>query len=137
MDKVSVRPVADVKRVRELLTMISDVLAKYDYKSEATQASEWTGVRANIEPMQKKMFFGIYRETPKILRAEITGVLIYLHYAPDSGQIEGKKWKDQVELDSEDVHFFSRSKIGQFKYLEDFILQSIETALDLVSIDTH
>jgi hypothetical protein len=40
----------------------------------------------------------------------------------------GTYWLRWIELDSEDVHFFARSKISQMEWLEQFLKESIEIA---------
>ena len=43
----------------------------------------------------------------------------------DRGKPGGFRWEKGVELDSEDIHFYSRSKVGQMQWLVDFLRESM------------
>jgi hypothetical protein len=47
----------------------------------------------------------------------------------------GYSWWRGVELDSEDVHFFSRSKVSQMEWLEAFLRESLTIARSIVTRD--
>lgn len=47
----------------------------------------------------------------------------------EEGGVPGQyRWRRGVELDSEEVHFFSRSKVSQMEWLEDFLRDCLEKA---------
>ena len=50
----------------------------------------------------------------------------------DKGKIESGIWKYEVDLASEDVYFFSRSKESQIIFLENLIKEIVPYGLKLV-----
>lgn len=50
--------------------------------------------------------------------------------------IPGKfRWSKSVDLESEEVHFFSRSKVGQMQWLEEFLRDCLTTARSIETAD--
>jgi hypothetical protein len=47
----------------------------------------------------------------------------------------GYRWLKGVELDSEDVHFFSRSKVSQMEWLEEFMRECLNQARSIETPD--
>ncbi|HTU89371.1 MAG TPA: hypothetical protein VMF69_04665 [Gemmataceae bacterium] len=47
----------------------------------------------------------------------------------------GLKWSKSVELESEPVHFFSRSKVSQMEWLESFLRECLEMARSMETAD--
>ena len=41
------------------------------------------------------------------------------------GKIENARWQNDLDLESEENHFFARTKASQVKCLEKFILESV------------
>jgi hypothetical protein len=46
-----------------------------------------------------------------------------------------KRWRRGVELDSEDVHFFARSKVSQMQWLEEFLKECLHHARSIETPD--
>ncbi|MBY0523912.1 MAG: hypothetical protein K2R98_10970 [Gemmataceae bacterium] len=54
----------------------------------------------------------------------------------DESWIPGRAcWEQVVELDSEDVHFYSRHKVGQFQWLESFLRECLVKARSIEIAD--
>ena len=47
----------------------------------------------------------------------------------------GYRWSKEIELDSEAVHFFSRSKVGQVEWLEAFLRECLSMARSIETAD--
>lgn len=54
---------------------------------------------------------------------------------PDSGRPGGFRWWQKVELDSEEVHFFSRTKVSQMEWLESFLRDCLAKARSIETPD--
>ena len=48
------------------------------------------------------------------------------------GEIENRKWQRKLDLSSEEVYFFARSKVSQLQCLEEFFKETVAYARELV-----
>lgn len=88
----------------------------------------WFGVNS-AEP--ETLWFGTYRcriDPEKAARLE--GEVVEDKSVPGS-----YRWWRGVELNSEVVHFFSRSKVGQIRWLEIFLRECLDMARSIESAD--
>lgn len=81
----------------------------------------------------KNFFIGIYFDTPNCIT--INSEVTINQIDPNTvtvGEIENDAWRNVLNLSSEEVHFFARSKASQIQCLEDFISESLDYARPLV-----
>jgi hypothetical protein len=121
-----------VRSLRNLLKMLE--FAAEACKVPVDKAPTWETIGIKLD--NRKYWVGVYYAEPEKLwfctnckidpeRARNLGV----GEMSEEGFIPGRHcWSRGVELDSEDVHFFSRSKPRQMQWLEEFLLESMKLA---------
>ena len=129
MGKVGWELVEGVKHAQALIDMIYEALIAKGITVRSSAAWNWKGFY--IE--EKKFFIGMYYSHPNMFRFNTE---IVLSIVPDNvtlGIIEGGRWQNDLDLTSEEVHFFARSKASQIQRLERFIEESLNYGKQLVN----
>jgi hypothetical protein len=103
--------------------------AYWDYLGISLDGGKyWVGIQFSSPD---KLWFATYcrinRDTAnKLLDGEVS---------EDSDAWGGYSWQRGVELDSEEVHFYSRSKVSQMQWLETFLRDCIAKARSIETPD--
>lgn len=123
MEKVSWEIISGIKSFVALIDMLAEALAaKKVTNIKNSAAQEWRGFY-----MENKGFFvGIYFDNPGLVVMNTEVPLS--EKAPKKvtlGKLEDGGWRNELDLTSEDVHFFARSKASQIQCLEQFIEESL------------
>ncbi|MEW6291510.1 MAG: hypothetical protein AB1545_16865 [Thermodesulfobacteriota bacterium] len=126
MEKVSYELVEGLRSFQNLWIMVSEALAAQKIPIyRASPGWEWYGFY--IE--EKKLFVGIYYDTPNAIQVTSECKIKVSDGAKlDLGVVEFGKWRNFLFLDSEEVHFFSRSIPSQAQCIEKFIRESVDYA---------
>lgn len=113
-----------IRSFQNLLTMISEALSATNV-SIYSKSGAWDWHGYYIE--DKHFFIGIYLSNPSVI--ELNSEVPLKENIPDNievGMIEYDCWKNQLDMSSEDIHFFARNKQSQLLCIEEFIKDSIE-----------
>jgi hypothetical protein len=122
-----------VRALRSLLTMLAEAAAGCKLSVKKSPAWEYIGWFLD----DSKYWVGVDFEAPNYLRFQTSGCQIDPTAAtnlgvgsvvPEKAVPGGLAWRHVVELDSEQVHFYSRSKAGQMQWLESFLREATEMA---------
>lgn len=132
MEKISWELSPGVKSLRNLINMFGYVIENIDSKLLTQRSAGWDWIGYYV--LDKKAWCGIIYDAPSKLVLHTHDVKINIENKPDFGEIresnyykpDGKRWYNEIELESEDEHFFARSKPSQIKCIEEFLKKSIE-----------
>ncbi|MHC1698832.1 MAG: hypothetical protein AB9919_12380 [Geobacteraceae bacterium] len=119
MEKVGWQLPEGQRSLRSLLAMVAEAITSNNLKIyQRTAGWDWIGYYLE----GKSCFIGYYFDKPEMLRFEG-----YLDTMPESeklicGELEGKQWKNYLNLASEEKDFFfAQSKTSQFRLIEEFL----------------
>ena len=134
MEKINWQLVEGLREFRNILDMIREAIGPNRVKAGMSVGQE----RAGYYEKNKKFFVGIYMNQPEEMvfitqevefcdnepEQKATAIGIGISEYGSSGK--WRYWKNTIDLTSEDVYFFSRSKTSQLEYLVDFINKSLD-----------
>lgn len=130
MDKVSWEIISGIRSFIALIDILAEALAAKKVSNIKNSAAlEWRGFY--IE--NKRFFVGIYFDNP--------GLVVMNTEVPLSekatkkvtlGKLESGGWRNELDLTSEDIHFFARSKASQIQCLEQFVEESLSYGKTLI-----
>ena len=130
MDAVGWEYIKGSIQVKSMFNMLGEALASQKINIHAqSMAINWFGYYLE----KKRLFVGFYFENPTLLTFN-TEAELKKGIDPAmciKGKIDGH-WYYEVDLASEDVHFFSRSKESQMIFLENLIKETVPYGLSLV-----
>jgi hypothetical protein len=120
-----------------LLNMLSEAAAAC--KVSAALSADWESIGLKLDG--RKYWVGVsYAEPEKLwfgtrcrIELEATAKLGVGEVAEESWVPGGYRWWKGVELESEPVHFFARSKVGQMEWLEKFLRECLTQARSIES----
>jgi hypothetical protein len=128
--------------VRELLNLMNMLVeAAGACKVSARKVPEWSSIGFYLDG--KKYWTGIVFTEPEFLYFNTccridpeAAAKLGVGEVTQESWIPGRyRWKRWVELDSEEVHFFARSKVSQVQWLEEFLRDCIAKARSIESPD--
>ena len=130
MTQVSWELAGGVRALRSLIDMLEEAALACGLHTAVRSNKLFVGVKLNQEAYR----IGIYYERPDVLVFETRKAKVDKDAANGLGVgavFQGRDksahgWRREVDLNSEDVHFFSRTKVGQFRYVEDFLKHNLE-----------
>lgn len=132
MQQVSWELVPGVKSFQTLTDMIEEALAAKKVNIHQRSAAwEWRGFY--IE--QKRFFIGLYLSDPNlvVINTEEVSLSSNIPKEVTLGRLIGNwRWQNELDLTSEEVHFFARSKASQIQCLEKFIEESLSYGRTLI-----
>ena len=128
-----------MRAISSLLNMLSEAAAAQ--KISVRLSTGWDYLGLTLDGL--KYWIGIYFSEPEKLwfgtRCRIdseAATQLGVGELHEESWVPGRnRWWRSVELDSEPVHFFSRSKIGQMEYLESFLRESIAMAKSIETLE--
>jgi hypothetical protein len=133
MEQVTWELSRGVQALYNLLAMVNEAIVATGVQAKKTQEKLWHGYYLD----EGKFTFGLSLDEPTLLymrtwalpldpkkaeKVEI-GEIIASDYPNETGPI---RWVNCLNLESEEVHFFARSKASQLQCIEQFIAQSIQ-----------
>lgn len=137
MDKIEWALVPGIKSLMSLLNMIAEAMSAAQIKYDASSAGKnWQGYYKNYAG-NIKIFIGIFLNEPAVVCVQIQGCSFANDIEPTQGEVANGKWTETLDLASEEVHFFARSKQSQLARLEEFLSNSIEYADQLIKAKQH
>jgi putative methionine-R-sulfoxide reductase with GAF domain len=130
MSKVTWELSNGLSSFQSLLTMINEALTAQKIPIyRASAAWDWHGYF--IE--EKKLFVGIYFNKPNCVTINTE---VSLKQGTDTsiliGKVDNGRWQNDLDLESEEIHFFARTKASQIECLETFLQNSVNFAKKLV-----
>jgi hypothetical protein len=131
MEQVGWELVAGIRALQFVTDMIDEALkSKKIPIYKATGAWGWRGYYID----KKKFYVGIYFGSPNMISMTSEEVALKNNFPrePEVGRVENGRWRNDLDLTAEDVHFFSRSKASQLRCLEEFIEKSYSYVKKLV-----
>lgn len=121
-----------VRSLTSLIDMLKEALDSCKVEIHQRSAA-WDWIGYYLE--KKTLFIGIYYDSPGLLTINTEAKLIDNKPIPPTiGFYKESTWRNQLDLYSEDVHFFSRSKASQITCLEDFIKENVKYGLSLIDL---
>ncbi len=127
-----------VRALRSLLNMLA--AAAVACKVSAKRSSSWDYLGFNLD---RRYWVGVFLDAPTQLcfqalsridpqRAASLGVgaVVEAKWLP-----EGLMWQRVIDLDSEQAHFYSRSKASQMQWLEGFLAECLAQARSIETSD--
>ncbi|MFH1219134.1 MAG: PD-(D/E)XK nuclease family protein [Candidatus Eisenbacteria bacterium] len=123
MDAVSWELVAGVRSLRNLVDMLSEALSANGVQYSFSAGGRWYGYYVE----NKAFFVGLYYDSPNCIRFKTYDMALNAGGKDlEMGEMEGDIWTNVLHLDSEETHFFARTKASQIKCLEDFVKLSLD-----------
>jgi len=141
MGQVSWELAGGVRALSSLTNMLDEAATACGAKARVSGTREWMGVYLD----GKRFRAGIYYGEPESLYFETYSVKVLLPAAENLAVGEVYEWESEkgafgwlrkLNLESEDVHFFARSKASQLQLLEAFLRESLELAKSISSPDS-
>lgn len=131
METISWQLIDGLKSLKNLTVMIGEALSATSTPIHS-RSGAWNWIGYYLE--NKKFFVGIYFDTPHlvVLNTEEVSLRNDCPEEPEIGRYQGTGWRNEIDLSSENIHFFSRSKASQIACLEEFIKNSIEYGKNLI-----
>ena len=131
MEKVSWELVNGLKSFNNLMDMIGEAITANKYKIDLRHGSQdWRGYYI----VSKRYTVGIYFEDLHYIQIDCSfkakGTK-KTNFEMGGMEVDGA-WYNCLDLESEDVHFFARSKGSQVQCLEKFIKESVEFGNTLI-----
>jgi hypothetical protein len=142
MEKVGWDLPGGVKSLRSLALMLGEAIAAVKFAKEKSVAWDYVGFsvlekdKLSGKPI-KPFFLGIYYEHPEVIVFETNQASVgddaiervgFGKLVIDRDKQSGKKWVNELLLDSEDVHFFALSRERQMQRVEEFLRHSLAAA---------
>jgi hypothetical protein len=134
MDKVNWTMESGLTELQNFLNMIAEALAiaKIKTKSTAgTSAGGYQGFFSNTETGQR-IYICVYFNQPAKLFVHTEKCNFNEDMKLEIGKIVNKNFEIELNLASEEVHFFARSKQSQLTCLEEFLSESVKYAEKLI-----
>jgi hypothetical protein len=126
MDKVSWELKEGMISFQNLIGLLGESLDSIKIPVRRVTSLDWWGYYTT----DKKLFFGVYLDNPDIVTINSEEVKfkknVNFKINPLVGRFNGDRWQNDLELSSEEIHFFSRSKASQIECLEKFVKESID-----------
>ncbi len=122
-----------LRALSSLLNMLFEVAAAC--KTSPKKAAAWDYIGLSLE--RNKYWVGLYYEAPE----ELVFETVHCRINPEAatrlgvGESDEENWWRGVELDSEPVHFFSRDKVSQMRWLQNFLRECLDTARSIETAD--
>ncbi|WP_159452273.1 PD-(D/E)XK nuclease family protein [Singulisphaera sp. GP187] len=137
MEAVGWEMVAGVRSFRALITMLSEALSASNAPKIAKDPSCWDSCGYYFD--DKKFWIGVSYDRPDTLTFMTQKIKIAANAVElaGSGRLQqetdpyfpsGRKWIIELSLNSEEVHFFARSRASQMLCIEQFLANSIACA---------
>ena len=123
-----------VRDLVSLMNMLSETASAC--KLSKRQQSSWNDMGLSLE--ESKYWLGVnFTESQYLIFNTQCNTDPEAAAKLDIGEmIEGTlRWQRWIDLDSEPVHFFSRTKVSQMKWLEGFLRESLEMARSIIFTD--
>jgi hypothetical protein len=114
--------------------MTAEALAQAKIESTATSGTSQGGYHGFYTKRVKDrtIYICVYFNQPSKLIVETAACNIDEHKQLERGNIEDKSFRIELNLASEEVHFFARSKQSQLSCLEEFLSESVQYAEQLI-----
>jgi len=124
MNQVNWQLTEGVIALRNVVDMLGEAIAACNVQIHM-KSGAWQWMGYYIE--EKRLFAGVYYDNPGqiVINTEV-GLNDAIPIEPDIGRYQNGVWLNILELGSEDVHFFSRTKASQLACLEKFVTESVE-----------
>ena len=124
MNQVNWQLTEGVRALKTVVDMLGEAIAACGLKIHS-KSGAWQWMGYYIE--DKRLFAGVYYDNPGQI---VINTEVELNddrpNEPDIGLYQNGDWRNILELGSEAVHFFSRTKASQMACLEKFITESVE-----------
>ncbi len=135
MERVSWELARGVKSLRSLIEMVGESLAALEISSDSNRTCAWEWIGYYLESKPRRFFVGISYQHPNLLEFDTQDFKIDKAAYEELGigriqkdQYFGEIWVNELDLASEEVHFFALSKTTQMQRVESFIKQSLDAA---------
>ncbi len=128
-----------LRALASLLDMLFEAAAACRVSSTMSAGREYTGISLD----GRKYWFGVLYSDPEKVwfgtRCRIdpeAAVRLEVGEVNEENWVPGRyRWWRSVELDSEEVHFYSRNKVSQMRWLEGFLRDCLEKARSIETPD--
>ena len=136
MGQVTWEMTTGVRSLRNLVDMLYEAAAGCQLKAQIKGSSDWMGIYID----GRKYWAGVLFSAPETLvfgtdwasvdpaAATVLGIGTTNEWADGKGH----DWRREVDLQSEDVHFFARSKASQMQFLEQFLRENLALAEKII-----
>lgn len=132
MDPVSWELEEGVRSFRSLVDMLGEALRLNGIQSSRSGAWDWQGYYID----NKHFFVGIYFNEPNVIwiNSEVD-LDAPMSKEPELGQIDDRRWNFKIDLATEQVYFFARSRASQLQFLERWVREAVEYGRSLIDGD--
>jgi len=119
-----------IRALRSLTDMLYEAASSRDPRAQIIGTKRYMGVYLNKRAywigvyfdQQELLFFETYNQPVNKDSAETLGVGTVYEWSSGNGF----GWKRELKLESEEVHFFARSKANQMQVLENYLRECLE-----------
>jgi hypothetical protein len=125
-----------VRSWSSLMSMAQEAVSSLGYVPVSTFGKDWVGWYFQEKDVQGRrlgqslFYLGAYWDKPKILVFQTEGVIVPSNFfdIAKCGKMMGPtKWSNELDLDSEEIHFFAKSESSQLQT----VLKFLGSCLDL------
>jgi hypothetical protein len=136
MDKAGWELVAGVRSLRAILTMLEEAITAQKRQPCRTHGWGWMGYYLD----EKAFYVGVHFDRPGVVSFMTWGMRLAQDAAkkagfgkvvPDSTSPTGILWWYELDLESEEVHFFALPREKQMQCIEEFLRTSLNVARTL------
>jgi hypothetical protein len=134
MDKVNWTMESGLTELQNFLNMINEALAIAKIKTKATAGTSQGGYQGFFTNSVngKPIYILVYFNQPAKLFVQTGKCNFNEDIKLERGKIVDKDFEIELNLASEEVHFFARSKQSQLACLEEFLSESVKYAKKLI-----
>jgi hypothetical protein len=141
MGQVTWEMTTGVRSLRNLVDMLYEAAAACGLKAQIAGNRDmmfvyldgkkyWAGIRYSNPEL---IHFATWNARADAQKVEELGIGTTFQWFNDKTQCG---WQRDINLESEDVHFFARSKASQMQFLEQFLRENLELAKKVVTKDS-
>ena len=137
MDRVSWEMTTGVRALSAFVQLLLEAINEVGIGNKRSAGASFTGYF--LDPPARDYWVGLYFDSPNILWFQTDQLTIEPEVWSNLGvgEVEktswvpcGYRWRKSLDIESEAVHFFARTRGSQQKVLETFLRESLETAQD-------
>ena len=134
MDPVSWELAEGVRSFRSLVDMLGEALRQNEVQLTRSGAWDWQGYYLE----HKRFFIAFYFDEPSVLCINTqVDVVTPISNELKLGQIDDRRWTYKIDLSTEQVHFYARSRASQQQFLEQFVSAAIDYGRSLIDANAE
>lgn len=125
MKRVAWELIEGINSLNNLMDLISEASSQLNYYRTRSVGANWSGYYIN----RQEVFVGIFLDNPHLLTmTTYNNVADNVPTSPDKGYFPTNNWRYEIDMTSETIHFFARTRTSQLDYIKSFIDENLQYA---------